>query len=143
MPQRAWSSFLAGPKLQPRQERCDEEKTASIFSVLPASKMNRANEPIDVDLCNVFTSLRLNRYDCSDIVNEIETVLKNPESTEPPFAKSLDGVEVTDSIGASPLNLDATPLGLDIHKDFLFCTLFFENKKELEDFLSFLKDELR
>ena len=101
------------------------------------------NEAIDVDLCNVFTSLRLNRYDCSDIVNEIETVLKDPESTEPPDAKYLDNVEVVDSIGAPPLNLDATPLGLDIHKDFLFCTLFFENKKELEDFLSFLKDELR
>jgi len=107
------------------------------------SETGEDNEAIDIDSCDVFTSLRLNRNECSDIVNELETVLKNPESTEPPNAKYLDNVEVVDSIGDSSLNLDATPLGLDIHKDFLFCTLFFENKKDLEDFLSFLKDELR
>ena len=138
MTQKKFTNFMLD--LEEDHDEIHFDISANHISVL---EEREANEPIDVDLCNVFTSLRLNRYDCSDIVNEIETVLKNPESTEPPFAKSLDGVEVTDSIGASPLNLDATPLGLDIHKDFLFCTLFFENKKELEDFLSFLKDELR
>jgi len=91
--------------------------------------------------CDFFMSLTLSRNECSDVINEVETVLKNPELREIPKPKYLDGVEVIDSISSEKLNLDGV-IGLDIHKGYVFCTIFFENKKELEEFASFLKSEL-
>jgi len=43
----------------------------------------------------VYTSFQLSKNQCSDIVNEITHVLKNPNSTEPQNPKYLDDVEVS------------------------------------------------
>ena len=47
------------------------------------------------DIHAVYTSFQLSKNQCSDIVNEITHVLKNPKSTEPQNPKYLDDVEVS------------------------------------------------
>ena len=46
------------------------------------------------DIHAVYTSFQLSKNQCSDIVNEITHILKNPKSTEPQNPKYLDDVEV-------------------------------------------------
>ena len=53
------------------------------------------SEKVPESIHAVYTSFQLSKNQCSDIVNEITHVLKNPNSTEPQNPKYLDDVEVS------------------------------------------------